>query len=565
MADFEFGSAPGGVPQPRCLVAQELFSGGTLRLWEEDLASASRPPYAISSDCLFVAYYASAEFLCHLVLGWGLPANVVDLFVEFRNLTNGLPLSSGAGLLGALAHFGLDAMATVEKDSMRVLALRGGPYSSAERQALLEYCASDVDALRRLLVRLGGSLDIDRALIRGDYMKAVARMEHVGVPIDTAYLEEVRSKWSTIRTALVERIDANYRVFDGETFKRERFERFLAEAQIGWPRSATGQLSLDEGTFRGMARAYPVIAPLHELRVSLAQMRLGELEIGSDGRNRTMLSAFRTRTGRNAPSTSRFVFGQATWIRGFIKPAPERALAYIDYSQQEFAIAAVLASDQRMLEAYASGDPYLAFAKQAGAAPADATRGSHEAVRDCFKACSLGVLFGMGAKTLGQRIAQPTPYAADLLRAHRDTYPAYWRWSDGAVAHAMLFGLLYTTFGWRIATGRETSPASLRNWPVQSTGAEVLRLACCMVTEAGIAVCAPVHDALLIEAPADEIGDHVERTRELMTEAGRIVLGGFALRTDAAVISYPGRYADKRGARMWTEVAALLRRDGRAP
>ena len=34
---------------------------------------------------------------------------------------------------------------------------------------------------------------------------------------------------------------------------------------------------------------------------------------------------------------------------------------------------AALSGDQLMMDAYRSGDPYLAFAKQAGAAPADAT------------------------------------------------------------------------------------------------------------------------------------------------------------------------------------------------
>jgi len=57
--------------------------------------------------------------------------------------------------------------------------------------------------------------------------------------------------------------------------------------------------------------------------------------------------------------------------------------------QQEFGIAAALSRDPNMMAAYASGDPYLAFAKQCGAAPADATKQSHKAVREQFKACVL--------------------------------------------------------------------------------------------------------------------------------------------------------------------------------
>ena len=49
-------------------------------------------------------------------------------------------------------------------------------------------------------------------------------------------------------------------------------------------------------------------------------------------------------------------------------------------------------------------DPYLAFAKQSGAAPEHATKQSHKAVRDQFKACSLAVQYGMGPDSLAYLI-----------------------------------------------------------------------------------------------------------------------------------------------------------------
>ena len=146
--DFEFGANPGENPEPVCLVAWELSSGRKLRLWRDEFGPA--PPYPISADVLFVAYYASAEIGCHLALGWPVPERVLDLFTEFRNHTNGIPTVSGPGLLGALAHYGLDSIGTIEKDEMRDLILRGGPWTDAEREAILNYCESDVEALARL-------------------------------------------------------------------------------------------------------------------------------------------------------------------------------------------------------------------------------------------------------------------------------------------------------------------------------------------------------------------------------------------------------------------------------
>ena len=89
-----------------------------------------------------------------------------------------------------------------------------------------------------------------------------------------------------------------------------------------------------------MAKVYPQVAPIRVLRYALSQMRLSDLEIGIDGRNRTILSTFRSRTGRNQPSNTRFIFGPAVWLRGLIRPEPGFGLAYIDWSQQEFGIAA---------------------------------------------------------------------------------------------------------------------------------------------------------------------------------------------------------------------------------
>ncbi len=86
---------------------------------------------------------------------------------------------------------------------------------------------------------------------------------------------------------------------------------------------------------------------------------------------------------------------------------------------------------------------------------------------------------------------------------------------------------------------------------MQANGAEMLRLACCLTTERGIAVCAPIHDAILIEAPVNELEARVEQAHELMAEASRVVLAGFELRSEAKLIQYPERYQDPRGARMW--------------
>jgi hypothetical protein len=351
-----------------------------------------------------------------------------------------------------------------------------------------------------------------------------------------------------------------YGVYDERAFRMERFERYLAAHGIPWPRTHGGQLALDDDTFRQMARSRPALAPLRELRYALSQMRIADLAVGSDGRNRVLLSAFSSRTGRNQPSNSKFIFGPAVWLRGLIRPEPGRAIAYIDWSQQEFGIAAALAGDEKMLEAYTSGDPYLRYGQQAGVIPPDGTKQTHKAEREQFKQAVLAVQYGMGHEALALKLGISSAHARQLLESHRRTYPRFWAWSDSAETYAMMHGHLYTVFGWQVRVGPDANSRSLRNFPAQANGAEMLRLACSYAVERGINVIAPVHDALLVEGPEGEIDEVVARTQGAMADASRMVLFGFELRSDAKVVRYPDRYMDERGERMWNTVWGLLQR-----
>jgi DNA polymerase-1 len=382
-----------------------------------------------------------------------------------------------------------------------------------------------------------------------------------GIPIDTELLKIFRGTWAHIQTSLIEAIDADYGVYDGTTFKLDLFERWLCAHNIPWPRTETGRLATDDDTFRQMARAYPQVSPLRELRSSVGQMRLfHDLAVGRDGRNRTPLWEFSTKTSRNAPSSSKYIFGNSVWLRGLIKPPPGHAVAYIDWSQQEFAIAAVLSGDTAMQAAYRSGDAHLALAIQAGAAPPDATKDTHPHIRALFKCCNLAIQYLMGEKSFAERIGEPPIVARDLLNAHRNTFRNFWRWSDAAVDTAMLTGRLHTVFGWPIHVTEKTNPRTLRNFCCQANGSEMMRAAADLITEQGVELCGSVHDAFLICSPLETLDENIRVTREAMAEASRLVLGGFELRTDVAVVKYPDRYMDEdRGRVMWERVMRVLK------
>ncbi len=561
--DFEFIADSGETSKPVCIVAHEIISGETKKVWLEGKNPLTlKPPYPMDETDLFVAYFSSAEWGCHLALNWPLPIHVVDLYPEFRKITNGLPGVSKS-LLGACQQYGIAAIAESEKESTRQRIMQGPPYTEKEKSYIMDYCASDVMETAKLFKKISmeSSFDIGTALFRGKYMEAVAIMEYNGIPIDIETLIALKENWTLIKEKLIQEIDLFYGVYEGTIFKISKFEQYLNKNGISWPRTEKGNLEIKDDTFKEMVVSYPQLQGLKDLRYILGQLKLSEISVGSDNRNRCLLSPFASKTGRNQPSTSKFIFGPAVWLRSLIKPEKGKVLAHIDYSQQEFCIAAALSKDPEMKAAYESGDPYLAFAKQARAVPQEATKSTHKAARDLFKACVLGVQYGMGPDSLALRIGKSTPYAKELLRHHKRVYQKYWAWCDHVLDTTLLFRRITTCFGWQmhIFGGEKKEGRTIKNFPCQATGAEILRVACILLVDNNIKLIAPIHDAILIECDEEEADETIFQAQKLMTKASSIVLGpGNSIKTEANVIKYPDRYSDPRGVETWNKILRII-------
>jgi hypothetical protein len=305
-----------------------------------------------------------------------------------------------------------------------------------------------------------------------------------------------------------------------------------------------------------MAGAHPEVRAVWGLRNLFARFRDFELPVGADGRTRCGAGAFGTVTGRCRPRAAECLLLWPRWTRGLVRPPPGRALALLDYAQQECLVAAALSGDGAMLADYAVGDCYLALGRGLGLVPPGGTAETHGRQRELCKAVALATLYGQQAPGLARQIGRPETEARDLLRRHRERHGAYWRWSDATVDFARCHGWLRTRLGWRVWVGRGTREAALRNWRVQATAAEVLRHAACLVSEAGVVVNATLHDALLVEADEDAIDSVAEGAGRLMVRASLEVLGA-PLRVTRAVVRHPDRLLDERGRAAWDRVWAI--------
>jgi DNA polymerase I len=571
--DTEFTPRDGEQPIPLTFVGYEAVSGTWLRLRQGQL---DKNPFPVDERTLWVGFMWPAEAHFFLVCGWELPARVIDLYVEARNLSNkALPKfldTDGRGLVHVLERFGLKHPHG-HKKAMQDLAVRGGPYTEQEWADLLDYNESDVVILPALMecimlhVRSRQLLPgkprrgAGQAMLRGRYANHVGRMQYNGTPIDTETWEKIRCGREAVIEHVIERGDHQYGVFRGTTFSEGQFREYITDQGLidDWPRTEKrGVLKVDKDVLKEQARAHPQLNDLREMLLLKGCLRESPLAVGSDGRNRTELWPFGSATGRNQPSSTKAIFGAATWQRSLIQPAEDMAVAYVDYSAEEVAIAAYLSGDPELLKAIESGDPYISFLVRAGLVPDGSTKATHKKERDIAKVAVLGMNYGLQPPSLARGTGLTLMEAQKLHRQLQKIYDRYWEWSQGVINAGLLRGELYTYFGWRAQVVEGVKATTLKNFPAQAHGSEILRLACCLIAERGITLCAPVHDAVLIEARADDIDEAVAVTQACMAEASRVVLGGYEIRTDAEIIRYPDRYMDSRGQRVWELVTEVL-------
>ena len=247
-------------------------------------------------------------------------------------------------------------------------------------------------------------------------------------------------------------------------------------------------------------------------------------------------------------------------MRHLITPPPGVALAGLDYRAQEIAIAAARSGDEALIAAYNAVDVYLAAAGQAGLLTGDEDDATRAAIRAKFKTVLLGVDYGMEAQTMATRLGCTVSEAEALIARHRATYRQFWRWIRKVVREARSSGTIATALGWRMRVLESAKTPTLMNWRMQAGGAEILRVAVGLADKDGLALLAPVHDSLWLEAPEAEIDAHVERLRSAMVEAGRIVLGdALELRVEVTILR-PGEHyrCGANGCAMWQWLMAEL-------
>jgi hypothetical protein len=544
-----------------CMTALEVVSGAQVRLFQEELLACRSPPFPIGADACLVAYSSGAEASCFAVLGWPPPVNVVDPYAEHLLDLNGQPgrFEGDTQLLKAMARHRLPTMAYEHKEAMRNLVRFQSSWNAEERKQILDYCMEDNEAARDLLrvMDAKGLINCKQAIWRGNFMFACGgHIEHHGLPLDVGAYEQIQDAFPRLRHALIASGDT-FGVFVDDHRNEARINELIRSTGLAWPLTETGKYKMDEEIWKEMAWLHPPLEPLCKMMNLLDQLRNTKLAIGSDGHNRFWVRPLLSKTGRNQPSTSENILGNAKWWRGLITPPKGWAVVEIDYSGQENVIAAGRSGCPTMQREVASGDIHLATAISLGLAPAWATAETHPAERNQAKPMSHGANYGISAYGVSRKLGISLQAARTLLRRYDATHPVFREWQRNVADRAHLAHRITAPMGWSMYVNLSTPRRTLLNWIMQSCGGEMLRAAVVLLIREGFIICATAHDSILFLIPLDDLAERVAVAQELMERVSLTFTDGLVVPTKIKIVRPGERLLDKETRPMWERIIGL--------
>ena len=609
--DSEYVTVPGWHVKPVCMCAVELHTGATLsRAWREGESISNPLPFG--PNALHIVYTATADLSFALAAGWGLPFNVLDLYVEYRNLTNGLLDNQGekfeTSLLEACHYYGVwDTTPAAEKEANRARIIAGFPFSHDEMNHAVAYCHGDVRMTKDLAHRLVPDVEnLDQAFHRGRCMKAVACLEWNGTPVDTAVYERLCRNSQSLQSQVVHSFEDEYRL-GLFTFDKSGQPHLPKKNFTDWVRRIG--FTEDTWTFNGAyasqddkevvermallhAERFPEIEQYRQLKkfLSIAKAEF-KFPIGPDGRNRSAMMPFVGSASRSQPPTSQNIGNATKAIRSLLAPHRGEVLMHRDLGNAEYGISAALSGDKKRWENYLYRDAYLVKAADMGFCDYTATKSTHRELRNRFKPVSLAGQYGQTAKGLSDVLGISVSQAERFMERERRQYPVYQAWLESNDEDRSFNGYVETELGFRVRiplnplkSVRSGNNGHLlrraMNHPMQGNCAEILRYWCCLLTERRVDVCNSVHDALFYVAPPDCWQDVDALVVRCMEEACEFVLGdGYILKSDRDVVLYStdgyrydpevkihyGHYQHEDGKKMWDKSeAALVELEGAA-
>nr|WP_240610639.1 DNA polymerase I [Rubritalea profundi] len=332
-------------------------------------------------------------------------------------------------------------------------------------EALTDYACEDADVTFQLAEILAEQLESSGQSdvfyeIESPLLPVLVRIEHEGISVN---LESLKVIGKTLGKKL-ETLTADIYGQAGKEFNlnspKQLGEILFGEMELVEKpkKTKTGQFKTDESTLSALASKHPIIANILEYREA-AKLKstyvdaLPEHICPSDGRIHTHLHQLMTATGRLASSDPNLqnipVRSEAgrEIRKAFIPRSADFTLLACDYSQVELRVMAAIAGDQAMIEAFQQDlDIHTATAARVyGVGLDEVTRD----MRSSAKMVNFGIIYGISAFGLSQRLGIPRAEAASIIDSYFEQYPAIKTFMDNTMEQAEKDGYVETLGGRR--------------------------------------------------------------------------------------------------------------------
>lgn len=352
--------------------------------------------------------------------------------------------------------------------------------------------------LRPMLKKEISRLDMDSLLddIELPFVEVLADMEYTGVRIDTSVLVD----FSKTLTRQMQDMEAECYRLAGERFNTSSpsqvgdilFEKLKLDENA--KKNKSGKYSTTEDILSKLKDRHPIVPLILNLRgvkklLTTYVNALPELVNPVTGRIHTTYNQTVTATGRISSSNPNMQNipvrdDEGREIRRAFIPSDGNVFFSADYSQVELRLVADLSHDKSMMESFIHNeDIHRATAAKIYHVPIDEVTAD---MRRHAKTANFGILYGISAFGLAERLKISRGEAKNLMDGYFRTYPTMHEYMRRCIENAKATGYVTTCFGRRRmlpdinssnAVVRSYSERNAINAPIQGSAADIIKLA----------------------------------------------------------------------------------------
>ena len=424
-----------------------------------------------------------------------------------------------------------------------------GTMADADPVALAEYAAEDSDITMQLKHILAPKIKQNHQEsllmdVEGKLIYVLADMEQIGVKIDKAALkglsEELATQIVQIEQEVYESAGERFNMASPQQLGKILFEKLNLDPKA--KKTKTGQWATGEDVLSRLADDHPIINQILEFREmqKLKSTYIDALPTMMDSADRvhTSFNQAVAATGRLSSTNPNLQNIPVRTARGreirkaFVPTDASRVIVSADYSQIELRMMAHFAEDATMIEAFRQGkDIHSITASRIFKVDIDQVDSD---MRRKAKTANFGIIYGISAFGLSQRLRIPRKEASDLIDAYFTEFAAVKRYMDRVIHVAQEQGFVSTILGRRRylpdinsrnQTQRGFAERNAINAPIQGSAADMIKVAMINLhawmkkEKLKSEMVLQVHDELVFDAHPAELELLKEMVPKYMAEA----------------------------------------------